>query len=114
MSGSSEARCFSSSLKSETTYDSRNDPDFRGAASKWPSSNAVACCVHWRISTGASFSAGTQITFAIGAGISGSIQLKHWNSAFTAPAIKQPLPNFQGRDVSKFVANLIGIENPGC
>ena len=43
--------------------------------------------------------------------MSGSIQLKHLDSAFAAPAIEQRLSNFPGRNVSKRLSNLIGIEN---
>jgi len=55
-----------------------------------------------------------KLLFAIGAGMSGSIQLKTLDSTFIAPAIEQLLPNFHRRDVSKCAANFIRIENPGC
>ena len=54
------------------------------------------------------------MTFSIGAGMSGSIQLKHWTVPLAAPAIEQRLAILRRRNVSKRVANFIGIENARC
>ena len=65
------------------------EPADPGAASSWPSRCSAAAFWSAAASDLLNFSPRTQIKFAIGAGISGSIQLKHW----ITPACRQRSSN---------------------